>query len=117
MNNKEKREILVKYFLNKEGIIDISGIDLSGYEFDADNLKADKISQCNQKAEIIRQNNHEAEEIWQSYHKANKCIFQTNHESRFLRQDKQKADQIVPTSLWGYQKTKEGYYAKNEITE
>lgn len=64
MSNEEKVEILKKYFMNKRGSIDLSGIDFGDMYVDLSFIKAQTIDNACQKASgRIYNNDQEAKEI------------------------------------------------------
>ena len=138
LTKSEKREWILKNCLyEKLKVIDLSGLDLSGYYVITSNMKADEIEQSNQVANSIQQSMHKANYVGQSCHKAKEivqgshkaeCIYQGGHEAdiivqhghnaRSIDQEFSYAKELRTTNLKNYEKKKDDlnrvYYVLKE---
>ena len=72
MKNKDYlKKLIIEDYCDKDGYIDLSGLDFSGYEVDISRMKAEIIHQDCQMATEISQDCQKADYIYQDNHKAN----------------------------------------------
>ena len=95
LTKEEKKQWLINNCLNEKGQIDLSYLDLSGYDIDTSGIIANKIWQSYQIADMIVQKGHKANDIAQHGHTVNG---------------------IVPFNLNGYKREHPlGYYIKRKL--
>ena len=85
MTKEQLNTLIIEHFKKENGVIDLTGLDFSGYHLDISGIKADRIRQNNHKANVVEQNHHQAHIVDQYEHNA-MYILQYGHSSNAVRE-------------------------------